>query len=239
MKSSVNISPKAILGANLIIILILVIAHLIFGSGTYGTGKTAEWARFFSLDWEENLPTLFSAASLLYGSILAISISLIQEIRRKGRLIWASIGVVLLALCIDDWEMIHERVDGDIQGFISSFSPIPLPGIGESWEFFFLFVLIVALLLYSNFTLNLPKQIRNLIVMSFLMFAVGSVALEIMVHDILGISANPLDPLYFFFCTIEETFELSSVAIFNYALLKHLLSYRSIVISLPTSENIH
>ncbi len=121
MKTSIIITPKAILSANLIIILLLVIAHLLFGSGTYGTGNTAEWARFFSLDWEENLPTLFSAASLLYGSILAISISLIHEIKRKGRLIWASIGVILLALCIDDWEMIHERVDGDIQGFITSF----------------------------------------------------------------------------------------------------------------------
>ncbi len=119
------------------------------------------------------------------------------------------------------------------------FFPIPLPGIGESWEFFYLLVLIVAVLFYSKFTLNLPQHIRKLIVTSFLMFAVGSVALEIMVHDILGISANPLDPIYFFFCTIEETFELSSVAIFNYALLKYLLSYRSIAIKLPAIEDIH
>ena len=238
MNSSIEISPKSILTANFVLILLLVIPHLIFGTKTYDSNTNGELARFFSLDWEENLPTLFSVISLLFGSILSISISMIGEIKRKARLIWGSIGLILIALCIDDWLMLHERVDGDLKGFLETFSPIPLPGIGGSWEFFYALVLVIAVLLYSKFTLNLPRQIRNLIVTAFLMFAIGSVGLEIMVHDILDISADPRDPLYFFFGTIEEMIELSSVAIFNYALLKYLLSYRSIAIRLSANEHI-
>ena len=223
MKTSITITPKAILSANSIIILLLVIAHLLFGSGTYGTGNTAEWARFFSLDWEENLPTLFSTLSLLIASLLSIAIALISELKRQSRWIWFSIGLIFLGLCIDEWEMIHEGLE--------------FSGTG-SWAYLYLIGVAAFILLYSSFVLGLPKRIRDLMIVSFSLFILGSVGMELIALQVLQLEPDPKIPMYFFFSTLEETLEMSGIAIFNYTLLKYFLHYRTVIIDLPVNERI-
>ncbi|MFL0769396.1 MAG: hypothetical protein AB8B36_05980 [Prochlorococcus sp.] len=224
MKSSIKVSSKLLLKANFIVILILVIAHLIFGSETYSTTvDPRDWARFFSLDWEENLPTLFSTLSLLIASLLSIAIALISELKRQSRWIWFSIGLIFLGLCIDEWEMIHERLE--------------FSGTG-SWAYLYLIGVAAFILLYSSFVLGLPKRIRDLMIVSFSLFILGSVGMELIALQVLQLEPDPKIPMYFFFSTLEETLEMSGIAIFNYTLLKYFLHYRTVIIDLPVNERI-
>ena len=221
MKTSIRISPKSIFKANLILILLLVVANLIFGTRNYGEGWQKEWARFFSLDWEENLPTLIATLSLLCSSLLSISISLISELKRKSRLLWVGLGVIFLALSIDEWEGIHERIE--------------FSGAG-SWAYFYLLGSIVFISLYSAFVISLPNRIRNLMVISFVLFMLGSVGMELIALQALRLEANPAIPLYFFFSTVEEALELVAIAIFNYTLIRYFLYFKTVSIQLPTNE---
>ena len=222
MTKAIEINPRSILKANLALILALVILHLLFGSAVYEwKGWRGEWGRFFSLDYEENIPTLYSALSLLLSSILAISISRLRELTQRKKVMWGCLGIIFLALAFDEWQMIHERLE--------------FFGVA-SWVFLYLPAAALIALIYGAFILKLPKQTRNLIILSFTLFIAGSVGVEMTVFHALKIEPDPKNPVYFALTTLEESLEMIGIAIFNYALIRHILHYRTILISPLSAE---
>lgn len=237
MSSFIQITPRTILKLNFLLIFLLTIGHLLFGQSVYEDTLRGEWGRFFSLDWEENLPTFFSVISLLFSSLLAILLSLIRELKRSDRLTWGSIGFLFLALAVDEWEGIHERLDGQVEGVIESIFRIKIDNPNGSYEFMLLLIAVILVILYSRFIFGLPKDIKNLIITAFAIILLGSIVLEFITIDIINISSNPTNLVYFSLATIEEILELTGIAIFNYALIKHILSYRQLVVKLPLSQD--
>ena len=175
-----------------------------------------QFVRLFILD-ESSIPTWFSSALLLMSSLLLGFISLIKKrINANYVYHWAFLSAIFLILSIDDICEFHERLN---------LIPIKIGDVvfPYSWVIFgiaFVTILFFALLSFIN---DQPKQIRNLFILSGIVFVGGCIGLEI-VGWIYKTLYSRADFIAILLSVLEELFEMLGVIIFLYALLSYLNS---------------
>jgi len=229
-KKDFIIKPKTILKFNLIFIFILFLFHssFLFEFRFNNTNDVSIYGRFFLFDYENNLPTFYSSIAIAISSVLTFFISLIKEIKKQEKPFWISLSIIFGILCIDEWKMIHEKINNTAFVYINQKLNIPV-SIGSAWTYLYIIFAVMFCISFSLFTFKLPKDIKKLFILSFLIYVFGGLGMELFAFEVLKIDTQQ-NNLYLILHTLEELFEMIGISIFNFSLLKYILKYKKIVL---------
>ena len=186
----------------------------------------------FDVDREDSVPSWFSAFNLMLAACLLLSRFVVSQVNlEKGSRYWLLLGLIFVALSIDEVAGFHERSAQLSAALFSMFTTeAGSPNSKESlhwllinWNVFgFIFVLAV-LLFFLPFLRMLPKRTAGLFVLAGAIFVGGALGFEI-IGDwtyAAGI-AQYHDLRDNIRILIEEAGEMYGIAIFNCVLFTEL-----------------
>ncbi|MGB3614387.1 MAG: hypothetical protein WBA10_11405 [Elainellaceae cyanobacterium] len=220
---TVDISPKRLLTLLLGADIGLAIAGLLSNLFIYFSDKNIDFLMMrFNLGAEESLPTWYSSFQLLICAALLLLIGLrARKKEEKFSRHWLGLSLLFLYISIDE-----------IATFRESVARLSKTYVDTSGLFYYTWVIVaipaVALLaiLYAKFVFQLPKQVRNLVILSGGIFLSGAIGLEMvtaLIHSssgsrVLAEASPQVNLAYSLVTTVEETLEIVGVTIFLYAL---------------------
>ena len=173
-----------------------------------------QFVRLFILD-ELSIPTWYSSTLLLISSLLLGVIAYLKKAANGDYVFhWTLLALIFLFMSIDDSAELHERLN---------FFQIYIGGIKlkYSWILFGAVFVFIVFLLYFRFIFKLPSKIRNLFILSGILFVLGAIGLELIgwTHKALFFQGKYL---WIIISTLEESLEMLGTVIFIYALLKYI-----------------
>ena len=180
-------------------------------------GFLAHALNLFSVNLEESIPTWYSTILLFVGAIL-FSLIAIAKYREQDQFRWHWGGLALgfFYLSADEGAGFHEI-------FVDSMKQTFNPGgfFAFGWQIIAIPVVVVILLLYVRFLLQLPSFTRLWLIISAIFYLGGALVIE-------GISANQWDinngisMTYLAIATIEELFEMLGAVLLIYTVLDYI-----------------
>ncbi len=182
--------------------------------------------RLFHVDYEFNIPTLFSVFLLSFCLLMLTYITILKfHDGDRDRYRWMVLAMGFLYLAVDESWSIHES-------FVESGRW--LLGGNDHGVFYYAWVvpallaLTVVGLLFIGFVSRLPAHIRLLSLAAGCMYIGGAIGLE-MLGARYDESHGSLNMTYQLFLHAEEGLEMVGVIVFNFALLRYVEeNYRSI-----------
>jgi len=179
--------------------------------------------RQFSLDDELNIPTAYQAITLGCCALLLWTIAWRdRQLKRRHIVQWALLGAVFLLLANDEAFRIHERL-GQFRD--------DLPwGLGREfrtgWIMFALLFMLVLAFIYFPFLYKLPRRYAILFTVAGTIYVGGAVGMELAADP--WVEAHGRDNMHYqLMSTLEETMEMTGIAIFLFALTSYLAPFQS------------
>ncbi len=174
----------------------------------------------FNLDHETNIPSLYSAASLLFCSILLASISKAKKLAGNNNYrSWAGLSIVFVYLSFDEFISIHERLILPLRNAYNTRGLFYYPWVIAGGIF-----VLVFLLLFGRFIITLPKKTKRLFLIAGTIYIAGAIGTE-MVGGYYADYYTVDDMIYVLITTLEEVLEMLGIIVFIYALLSYISSY--------------
>ncbi|MGI9533712.1 MAG: hypothetical protein ACR2NW_02075 [Thermodesulfobacteriota bacterium] len=173
-----------------------------------------QYVRLFLLD-ESSVSTWYSSTLFIISSFI---LGVIAYAKRKTNdeftYHWIVLSVIFLFLSIDDITQIHERLN--VFHFYIGKNLFKF-----SWILFGTAFTLTLFLIYFRFIFELPDKIRNLFIISGILFVSGAIGFEIIgwIHTTFYFQGNLFLILI---STLEETLEMLGTAVFIYALLTYV-----------------
>lgn len=174
------------------------------------------YERLFDLNKEANIPTWYSSLILFISSCLLFFISYYKGVKDINQKYWRTLAFIFLFLSIDELSSIHEDFNNPVRSLLH------LGGIFYwSWIVPAILILVILFFYFIRFLLSLPKNTRNLFLLSAIIFVGGAVGLEMIGGFLYSIDMNNSIPhrIETFF---EEVMEMTGVLIFIYSLLNYI-----------------
>ncbi|HEY5781525.1 MAG TPA: hypothetical protein VIT66_06625 [Lysobacter sp.] len=173
----------------------------------------------FNLDYERNIPTLYSVVLLLCAfGLLALIAMLEQRSTRRDVTYWVVLAIGFLGMAVDEACSLHETLD------------VPIRARFKGVHFGLLYyvwvvpagVLVAALGLYFlGFLRRLPAATRRGFIVAAVIYLGGAVGVELFegrLHEAYGTQNLG----YSLLVAVEEGMEMAGVIIFIHALLNYL-----------------
>ena len=222
----VRISPRVVGRVMAVVVVVLVAASSAGQFSTYYLGRDhlLGFVERFSLDAEANIPSWYSSVVLLFCAVL---LGLIAVARRTARDTWwphwAALSVIFVYVSLDEAGRLHELAIEPLREHLGA------SGLFYwAWVIPAMFVIPVLAVAYLRFLIALPRPTRRLFVLAATLFLTGALGLEMLGGP--GVETHGLhSPVYVVFWTMEETLEMSAVAIFTYALLRYMETHAGAV----------
>lgn len=205
---------------------IILLASLAVSVGGYFAGYDSKlinkMAKVVSVDKELNVPAFFSMLILVIASALLAITAYLKNIQREAhRWYWAILSLGFLYMAFDEIGEVHEKLIEPMRAALG----------GEALGIFYFAWVVPALVLVSalgffflRFWWRLPVRTRVLFFIAGTLFLGGAIGVELLN----GKYAEVYDKknfTYMLLSTIEESFEMTGVIVFIYALLDYLASY--------------
>lgn len=217
----ITIHPNKVSKLMLIIILILTFLHIsqLCLYFYINDPNTFDFIQLVDFDYEGNLPSFYSAIAILFSSLLLSIIALSEKrTNKKYYSHWIGLTFIFIFLALDEATAIHEVI-GDLvenTGFIDA----------EGFLFFawvvpYSFLVVIFIISYLRFLIQLPKIIRWRLILSGMIFITGAAGLEIISAneaDLNGTTTIKYSVLY----TVEELLEMLAIVLFCHTLMKYL-----------------
>ncbi len=190
------------------------------------------FVRWFDLDIEKNIPSLYSSFAMFVCSFLFLIIAIYNRKRLDyEKLCWFGLGIIFLFLSFDEGFQIHESIGDITEDYINSTGLLYFP-----WVVPYSFVVIIFILVYLKFIIGLPKRIAVLFILSGTVYLTGAIA-----FDMLGGREAELHGfdsiIYCILYTIEEFLEMIGVVVLIYALLSYVdIKFGYICVTLQIKE---
>ena len=230
---NVGVSPRRVLIGLLLVIAALLTLHAISQVARFQLGRPTLLgitARVY-FGAEASIPAWFSSSLMLVCAMLLLWIG--SETRRRRRpdaRYWVVVGVVFVALSVDEAAVIHEGVSPAFAG-ITGWLAASVGGVfvplsrkpGYAWAIPGLLLTAALGIAVLGFLRRLPPRTRRLFVLSGLVFLAGAVGMELAGGAYSG-EFGADDPTFVALLTIEETLEMSGLSLFVYSLLSHVAS---------------
>lgn len=222
---SLVITPRRVWAIMVGIILVLIAFQLfhVVSEAMGFTNKLTEYAKhFFNFHSENNFPAFISALFLVLAGILSfiMGYSKGSEGNRYNKK-WKVLGYLFVFLACDEAIQIHEVIS---RGIRSNFGDQLPDFLHYAWVIPYALLVIGAVSYFFKFVWNLPKRIRNLILLAGAVYVFGALGLEVAESYIF--SQIGIDNLWYqFLVTAEESMEMLGVTIMCYALVDHISSH--------------
>jgi hypothetical protein len=171
--------------------------------------------RLFDLDQETNIPSFYSALSLLSSALLLFYISYSKR-GTKDFLSWFSLGLVFTYLSLDEACVIHEML---INLFRNTFHTSGL--LYDAWVIPYGIAMVIAGIIFIPFLIRLPRKTMILLVIAGAIYVSGAVGVEMIQGDYEEIHGTQ-NIIYSVSVVIEESMEMFGIALFIFALLKYI-----------------
>ena len=199
-----------------------------FGSLYYGYGSMLGLARLFAPDGEGNIPAMYSVFTLLFSSVLLLILALAHKEDTFIHRSWAFLSLSFFFLAVDEGASLHENVY-ILKRLLNLNEDFHLP-----WVIPYGIVVIILFLVYIRFMRLLPRQTCRLFIVAGLLYVIGAIGFEIPEGRMLELHGYDNLTLHLL-CAIEELFEMLGIAVFIYALLRHI-QFEMISISVSTRK---
>jgi hypothetical protein len=176
-------------------------------------------AGLFYLDTERNIPSLYSASTLLFCSILLATIAYAKKVAGKRDVpYWGALSIIFLFLTWDEAVSLHEKLIDPLRSMLNT-----------SGFFHFAWVIpgsifvILCLLGFWGLLSVLPAKIRRLFLTAGAVYVGGALGIE-MINGYYASLYGEQNIGYALLTTLEESCEMLGIAIFIYALLSYMSS---------------
>jgi hypothetical protein len=193
--------------------------------GTY----TLKFAQLFDLKKEEGLSTWYTEVLLLLCSALFAAIYLSKRTGGDRYLRhWGGLSLVFLFLSVDEGASIHETLGRTGRTILGALGMRADGFVSYAWVVPAALLVVVFVLAYLRFFLNLPSRQRVLFFVAGAVYVGGALFLEMLSAfyiDLYGGQNNMTGPqivTIHAITTAEETFEMLGVVVLIYALSSYL-----------------
>ena len=175
-----------------------------------------ESVKFFWLDAEKNLPTLYQSLALGLAAVLMFVVARASpRMLPSDRTRWKVLGSIFVFLALDENLRIHETI-----GDTSSFS------FGAAGLAIYVPVIVLVGVCWLPLLYRVDARLRRLLLTAAVLYVGGAGGIEAASQLYAG-AAGKATPLYVMLATLEETFEMAGIAVLVYALLDHLAKARA------------
>jgi hypothetical protein len=170
---------------------------------------------FFSLSYEENLPTWYSVISIFSAGVLLALIAVAK--RREGApfvLHWWLLAITFFYISLDELAELHEQMSTwfDFEGILYFGWVVPAAALVAVWG-----------ALFVPFVRHLPRRTRNHFLLAGALYLTGALVLELPLgwwtarhgDDNLG---------YALIDWVEETLEIGAMSLFLYRLVEYVVA---------------
>lgn len=203
-------------------VFILTVINIFIQFAIYNFGVNDEWFLLFNMDKEVNIPTLYSCILLVMCSLL---IKLIAKETKKEHPItaskWELLSWIFLFLAIDEGLQIHEAF------IIPSLKPLMPAALTVIWIIPYGILVVFLAFYFLQLIMGLPKRVRNLSILSALIYISGAIGFEIIGSFLVRTSTIRLHGIsYGLISTTEESLEMIGLLIFIYALMSYAFYYQ-------------
>ena len=216
---SIILSPWKITRILLVVVAILVslslIGHLVLYFLPNFPMKSAIVGKF-ALNKEYNIPTLYSAFSLVISSgLLAFIANLKQKVKARYTNYWYALSFIFMVLAFDEMFGFHELLSiplqkAGIDGFLHNAWLVPAA--------IFLLVFFIS---FARFFFHLPRTTRRHFLLATVLFIGGACVIEL--FDGYYAFLHGKDNIgYALFSTVEETLEMLGIVAFIHALSTYI-----------------
>ncbi len=218
---NLSLNPKTVLQIMLGIIALLAVMHItqLFIYYQINDPDIFDFIEILDFDYEANLPSYYSSTAILFCAVLLWCIGRHEfQHHTVNRLHWLGLAVIFTFLGIDEAIAIHE----DVGDFFEERQWVDASGyLYFAWVVPYGILLLLFALSYLRFIIRLPAPTRTLFISAGTLFITGAIGIEIISAreaDMHGTETIMYSSLY----TIEELFEMIGIAIFCYAILRHI-----------------
>jgi hypothetical protein len=219
MLARLRLSPRKIAYKLLAIVAFLLVANLLAVYCKFVLKQDFGFTRAFNFDSEANIPSLYSALSILMSAVILIYIGNLKasENRSQARC-WKLLAYIFLFLALDEFISIHESLTGITKQLV---------GDGNGY-FTFAWVVPYALLFgtvfiyLARFYFRLPTRLQVQFAIAGSIYLAGALGMEV-VGGRYAFLYSTKEFNYALLVALEETLEMVGIIVFNYSLLKYYL----------------
>lgn len=203
----------------LMIAIALICLHVggMFSRYVLGHGRLLGVIDTFNVNFENNVPTFFSAFLLLSCAVLLALVARRADLAPREARYWGWLGVIFLFLALDEDASIHELWTGPIQYFFPMDGPLYF-----AWVIPYGIALLFVGLLYLGFVFRLPEPTRRLTIAAGGLYLAGALVFEMIGGWYLSVYAEDMDFPYSIIVAGEEFLEMCGSILFLYTLLDFL-----------------
>lgn len=203
---------------------ILVLIHSIVLAIYFYVGNPDEFdfVRLIDLDYEGNIPTLFSSLLFLTNGVLLYCLyQATKQAEMPGAGYWLGLALVFTFLGFDEGSRLHEEIGDLFENVVLSEGYLYFP-----WVIPYSIAFIVAVAIYFRFYLTLERELQVRLFVCAAVFLSGALGVEIISAreaDIAGTSSLSYSVLY----TIEESLEMAGLILLVDTLLRQFGKHHS------------
>jgi hypothetical protein len=169
------------------------------------------------VDEEESLPTIFASYLLLLCAHLFAAIALTcRATGARYALRWGGLSLIFVYLFVDETYTVHEKTIVPLRAVLGTGGLLYFAWVVPAAFFLLLFVLV-----YFRFLIDLPAPIRGLFLLAGAMFVGGSLGVEMLggyFWEQYGEQSFPFVAA----STVEELMEMLGVVVLIYALMLYV-----------------
>lgn len=198
--------------------LLLIVIHSALQYATWGHQRTelAPLLLLFNLDREKNIPSAYSACSLVLCALLLGYIARAQSTMRLPSRHWWILAIIFVFLGLDEYVKIHERLTIPLRRALHTSGVLYY-----AWIVPYGLLTLALCVSYGAFLRQLPKKTRWLCISAGCIYVGGAVGMEMLSGRYFAVH-RVQDHTYVVMATIEEILEMSGVMLFIYTLLAYI-----------------
>jgi hypothetical protein len=173
----------------------------------------------FNMNFENNIPTFFSAFLLLAGSMLNLLASRRPGVTPQDARYWRWLALIFLLLALDEDAALHELWIEPLHALFPLGGPLYF-----AWVIPYGIGLVVIALLYLRFVLRLPAPTGQLVLLAGTLYVTGAFGLELVGGWYLSRHDESVDYTYSLLIAVEESLEMCGSILLIHALLDYIRS---------------
>jgi hypothetical protein len=185
----------------------------------YRSGLFAKLAKVFSADLELNVPNFFAMLLMIFAGLLLALIAILKR-KQQARYVlhWAILSLGFFLMAFDEIVSAHEKM---VEPLRSVFGGENLGVLYFAWVVPGAALVLFLAFFFLKFWLSLPVKPRLWFLVAGALYVGGAIGMELVGGRYFELHGKD-NLTYIFLTTIEESFEITGVIVFIWALLEYL-----------------